>query len=211
MKSVHIAALLAAVATRDFVMLTDAFSKTRLERIKPPTKLKRALRAFVAYAQDYPARYRLLLIRELLRREALSKPRQWAHSLSSPPSFRSVRTPRRCLKCRNLELASLIYGSVHGLIDLQVGGRMRKEKGLKDEPAPETDRRDEVRYMCGIDSFKHCSWPIQYWGLKLEVLNKELGGQLRWECPSGFNSQVALQATADTLQSSEWPSKFVNL
>ena len=30
----------------------------------------------------------------------------------------------------NVELTGLIYTLVHGLIDIQAGGRMRKEKGL---------------------------------------------------------------------------------
>jgi hypothetical protein len=41
---------------------------------------------------------------------------------------------------------------------------------------------EKVRYMCGIDTFQALQLALSILGVELEVLNKELGGRLRWEC-----------------------------
>lgn len=40
----------------------------------------------------------------------------------------------------------------------------------------------KVRHACGIDSFQALHLALSILGVELEVLNKELGGKLRWEC-----------------------------
>ncbi len=124
-------ALLAAVAIQDFTMLTTAFTAARQMRVKPLSKLKRALTVFVSYSQGFPARYRLLF----------SDPDIAAHggdleaaALRTFAEFAAIvqgcQDENDLPNVSNPELTSLIYASVHGLIDLQAGGRMRKEKGL---------------------------------------------------------------------------------
>lgn len=125
-------ALLRAVAMQDFAALTNAFVEVRQLRIEPLAKLKQALTVFVSYGQEYPARYRLLYsdsniaaqggdpeaaIKPFAEVAAIVQECQDAGDLPDVP---------------NVELTGLIYASVHGLIDLQVGGRMRQEKGLTD-------------------------------------------------------------------------------
>lgn len=125
-------ALLRAVAIQDFAALTNAFAEVRQLRLKPLAKLKRALMVFVSYAQEHPARYRLLYsdpdiaaqsgdleaaIKPFAEVAAIVQECQDAGDLPDVP---------------NVELTGLIYASVHGLIDLQAGGRMRQEKGLTD-------------------------------------------------------------------------------
>lgn len=45
---------------------------------------------------------------------------------------------------------------------------------------------EKVRYVCGIDPFQALQLAFSTVGVELEVLNKELGGRLRWECdPAG--------------------------
>jgi hypothetical protein len=41
---------------------------------------------------------------------------------------------------------------------------------------------EKVRYVCGIDPFQALQLALSTLGVELEVLNKELGGRLRWEC-----------------------------
>jgi AcrR family transcriptional regulator len=53
-------AILAAVVTDDFVMLSDAFRSIRLSAASPMDKLRRALTVFIEFGQDKPARYRLM-------------------------------------------------------------------------------------------------------------------------------------------------------
>ena len=53
-------ALLAAIAERDFVMLTTTFERTRSGQGTPIERLKAGLDAFIRYGRDYSARYRLL-------------------------------------------------------------------------------------------------------------------------------------------------------
>ncbi|OLV15345.1 TetR/AcrR family transcriptional regulator [Deinococcus marmoris] len=124
-------ALLRAVAQQDFAALTHAFAEVRQLRVQPLLKLKQALTAFISYGQEHPARYRLLFsdpsiaaqggafeaaaIQPFLEIAAIVQECQDAHDLPD---------------VSNVELTGLIYASVHGLIDLQAGGRMRQEKGL---------------------------------------------------------------------------------
>lgn len=124
-------ALLAAVAIQDFIMLTTAFAAARQMRAKPLSKLKRALTVFVSYSQKFPARYRLLF----------SDPDIAAYggdlegaALRTFAEFAAIvqacQDENDLPRVSNPELTSLIYASVHGLVDLQAGGRMRQEKGL---------------------------------------------------------------------------------
>lgn len=125
-------ALLRAVAIQDFTALTKAFVEVRQLRIEPLAKLKRALRVFVSYGQEYPARYRLLYSDPDIAAgggdlEAAMKPFAEVAAI-----VQECQDAGDLPDVPNVELTGLIYASVHGLIDLQVGGRMRQEKGLTD-------------------------------------------------------------------------------
>ena len=124
-------ALLAAVAERDFGMLTASFERHRTRNGTPIGRLRDALAAFIRYGRDYPARYRLLFsdpaigaaggsleaaaLRSFAAFAALVGDAQGAGALppgSTPP------------------LAGLLYATTHGLIDLAAGGRVREQKGI---------------------------------------------------------------------------------
>lgn len=124
-------ALLRAVALQDFATLTNAFAEVRQQLVQPLSKLKRALMIFISYSQQYPARYRLLF----------SNPDIAAHGGELEAAAMRTFTEfaaivQGCQEAKdlpgvpNVQLTGLIYASVHGLIDIQAGGRMRKEKGL---------------------------------------------------------------------------------
>ena len=125
-------ALLAAVATRDFGALNELFVEASKGRARPLVKLRRALQAFVEYGRDCPARYRLLF----------SDPEIAAHGgdleVAAMRCFGTFAALiAECQQAAQLpevpaaQLAGLIYASVHGLIDLQAGGRMKSEKGFE--------------------------------------------------------------------------------
>ena len=126
-------ALLRAVAVQDFAMLTNAFVEIRQLQLEPLKKLERALKIFVSYGQDYPARYRLLFsdpnvvmqgddlevaaMCSFVECAAIVQECQDANDLPDLP---------------NVDLTGLIYASAHGFIDFQIGERMRKKTGLTD-------------------------------------------------------------------------------
>ena len=124
-------ALLAAVAERDFEMLTTSFEQERTGGGPPIDRLRGALGAFIRYGRDYPARYRLLFsdpaigtaggsleaaaLRSFTAFAALVGDAQGAGALPPGP------TP---------PLAGLLYATTHGLVDLAAGGRIREQKGI---------------------------------------------------------------------------------
>jgi len=124
-------ALLAAVAIEDFTMLTNTFIEVRRTRLKPTSKLKKALKVFAAYGHDYPARYRLLFSDPYIAAQGGNLE---AAALRSFVEFAAIvqecQQSAALPQVPNVALTGLIYASVHGLIDLNAGGRMRKEKGL---------------------------------------------------------------------------------
>ena len=124
-------ALLAAVAVRDFQALAGSFSEVRRQRVKPLTKLRRALGSFLRYGQESPARYRLLYSDPAI---AARQGELEQAALDSFTEFAAIVA--ECQAAGDLpstpaaDLAGLIFASAHGLIDLESGGRMRTEKGL---------------------------------------------------------------------------------
>ena len=127
------AALLAGVAERDFAALTDTFAAIEGEDSSPFDRLRRALDAFVDYGETNPARYRLLFGDPAiaahgggLETTALGTFAAFARLVAEAQEGRglpAMATPA---------LAGLIFAAVHGLIDLQSGGRLRAEKGASD-------------------------------------------------------------------------------
>lgn len=125
------AALLAAVAGRDFLVLTDAFAAIDRSKRAPIAKVRDALNALIAYGERYPARYRLLFSDPdiasrggELENAAMATFAAFARIIAGAQASNdlpALSTPR---------LTGLLYATVHGLIDLQAGGRLRSEKGL---------------------------------------------------------------------------------
>ena len=125
------AALLSAVATRDFQKLAGRFATSAQQHVQPLTKLKRALQAFSEYGRDYPNRYQLLFSdpqiaqqKGELQRAAMASFSAFALIVAECQQagvLPTVPTPA---------LAGLLYASVHGLIDLEASGRMKTEKGF---------------------------------------------------------------------------------
>ncbi len=125
------AALLAAVAERDFDTLTKGFLAIGRSRRKPLAKVKDALDSFVTYGEAYPARYRLLFSDPDIASRGGGLE---AAAMGSFAAFAAViegaQAAGELPMMPTAVLTGLIFATVHGLLDLQAGGRMRQEKGL---------------------------------------------------------------------------------
>jgi AcrR family transcriptional regulator len=125
-------ALMAAVATRDFMVLTEALKRAGEGRAQPLTKLRRALQAFVDYSSAYPARYRLLFGDPDIATHGGELERA---AMNTFAAFAAIvgecQSAKQLPQVPTVPLAGLIYASVHGLVDLHASGRMRSEKGFR--------------------------------------------------------------------------------
>lgn len=124
-------ALLAAVAERDFDGLAQAFQAQAGDLRDARSSLKAAVGVVIAYARDHPARYRLLFSDPGLASA------DGALQIAAFGSFQAFAAiVRRCqldASLRAMEtarLTGLIYATLHGAIDLELGGRAKEAKGL---------------------------------------------------------------------------------
>ena len=124
-------ALLAAIAERDFGMLSARFEQERTGSGTPIERLKRALGAFIQYGRDYPDRYRLLFSDPAIGAAEGSLEAAALGSFSAFAALVEECQSAGALPPRpTLALAGLLYATTHGLIDLAAGGRIREQKGL---------------------------------------------------------------------------------
>ncbi len=124
-------ALLAAVATRDFVIMADAFKAVGKSSAKPATKLMKALKVVVDFSVEHPARYRLLFHDPAI---AAQKGELEKNAFAAFAEF--VLIVQECQAAQSLPdvptttVAGLLFATMHGLIALEASGRMHAEKGL---------------------------------------------------------------------------------
>ena len=119
------------MAERDFGMLTEGFAAIGRSRRKPLAKVKGALDSFVTYGETYPARYRLLFSDPDIASRGGGLE---AAAMGSFAAFAEIIVGAQATgelpTMPTAALTGLIFATVHGLLDLQAGGRMRQEKGL---------------------------------------------------------------------------------
>lgn len=124
-------ALLAAVATADFAMLTKAFEAVRQSSIKPAGKLMKALSVVIDFSVEHPARYRLLFNDPAI---AAQKGELENTALATFGEFivivQECQAAQALPDIPDITLAGLLFATMHGLIALQASGRMHPEKGL---------------------------------------------------------------------------------
>ncbi len=124
-------ALLAAVATADFVMITEAFRSVRQSSAKPTTKLMKALGIVVSFSVEHPARYRLLF-----NDPAIAAQKGDLEKTAFTAFAEFLLMVQECQAASvlpdvpNTTLAGLLFATMHGLIALEASGRMHPEKGL---------------------------------------------------------------------------------
>lgn len=123
-------ALLAAVAERDFNTLRDAFEALEGGGHDAGTALRKAAAALIDYARKHPARYRLLFSDPGLPPEPSLK----AAAIQPFESFSRIvaraQQDRILPDIDTVSLTGLIYATLHGAIDLELGGRASGSKGL---------------------------------------------------------------------------------
>ena len=125
------AALLAGVAERDFTHFSAAFAAIQRSEQLAMDKVKAGVEAFVTYGEAHPARYRLLfgdpdIANRGGRLEvvALQAFTDFATLVAGAQDAGDLPAAPVAI------MTSLIYAVLHGLLDLQAGGRMRAEKGF---------------------------------------------------------------------------------
>ena len=124
-------ALLAAVAERDFDGLGRAFQAAADDLRDAGPSLRAAAMVLVAYARRHPARYRLLFSDPDLASGGGS---MQAAALGAFHAFGAIVQRRqasgRLQPIETARLTGLIYATLHGAIDLELGGRAKEAKGL---------------------------------------------------------------------------------
>jgi AcrR family transcriptional regulator len=123
-------AMLAAVAEADVSDLTTVFLKAG-KLANPEAAMKQAVSAFIAYGRAHPARYRLLFSDSdigrrggSLEQAALQTMQVFAGLVAAyQETGRARALPPRMV-------AALVYATLHGLVDLEIGGRTNPKKGL---------------------------------------------------------------------------------
>ena len=124
-------ALLAAVATADFLVLAKAFRKVRQSSKVSVAKLLSALQVVIDFSLEHPARYRLLFNDPTI---AAEKGELEKAAFATFGEF--VAIVQECQAAKTLPstthttLAGMLFATMHGLIALKASGRMHAEKGL---------------------------------------------------------------------------------
>jgi AcrR family transcriptional regulator len=127
-------ALLAAVAEMDLRALEAAFQRAKTRHASPLAGLRAGIAAFIAYGRKHPARYRLLFSDpELASRGGTME----VQGLRTFAAFGVLvhQCQADATLSANVEtkqLTALLYATLHGLVDLELGGRARPAKGLGD-------------------------------------------------------------------------------
>ena len=125
-------ALMAAVAEYDFRTLSDGFREAAAAAsagAEPP--LRTAGQVLIAYARAHPARYRLLFSDPDVASEGGTL------GLAAFDAFvafsaivRNGQAQGGLPSLDTVQLTGLIYATLHGAIDLELGGRAMDRKGL---------------------------------------------------------------------------------
>ncbi len=125
------AALLGGVAERDLQAFSAAFDAIDETGRSAIDKVKAALEAFITYGEEHPARYRLLFSDPDIASRGGSLE---ATAMETFAKFAGLvagaQAAGQLPALPTATLTALIYATVHGLLDLRAGGRMRQEKGF---------------------------------------------------------------------------------
>lgn len=125
--------LLAGVAERDLREFTVSFNEIESSNRAPIEKVMAVLTAFVTFGEAHPARYRLLFSDpEIASRGGSLEAVAMETFATFARIVRSAQESGHLPELATSTLTSLIYATVHGLLDFKAGGRMKTEKGLSE-------------------------------------------------------------------------------
>ncbi len=124
-------ALLAAVAERDFGRLKQAFQAQSALMPEARPALKATLMVVIAYAREHPARYRLLFSDpDLTSVDGKLETAAFGSFEAFAAIVQRCQADESLPRIETARIAGLIYATLHGAIDLELGGRAKKAKGL---------------------------------------------------------------------------------
>ncbi|AYJ48815.1 TetR/AcrR family transcriptional regulator [Rhodococcus sp. P1Y] len=126
-------ALLAAVAAQDFRAFRGIFRDAQRAKQAPEGQLTAALEDIIAFSEQHPGRYRLLLSNPIvasqegeLRDAAGDAFRTFTEIIDS------CQTVGVLPAAPNEILAGIVFATMHGLIDAQSSGRLQAGHGVND-------------------------------------------------------------------------------
>jgi AcrR family transcriptional regulator len=122
--------LLAAVATADFEAMAAQWREIRTSSDESPDRLVRVLDVAIRFADEHPARYRLLFNRpDLAAREGPLK----LAATDALNEFTALVEEQQAAgilpAARPNHLAVVLFATAHGLIDADASGRLRPKTG----------------------------------------------------------------------------------
>ena len=124
-------ALLAGVAERDFHGLRQAFQAEGETPQNALSSLRAAVMAVAAYARKHPARYRLLFSDpDLASADGALQAAAFGSFQAFAAIIQQCQSDGVLQPIETARVAGLIYATLHGAIDLEIGGRAREAKGL---------------------------------------------------------------------------------
>ena len=126
-------AILSAVAEREFHVLEAIFDRALHDSAEREIALRQAIAGYIAYGRSHPGRYRLLFsdpamvvpggALEIAAMRALTSLTVLVEAFQ--PAGRAAHWPTQ-------QVTALLYATLHGLMDIELGQRARPEKGLGD-------------------------------------------------------------------------------
>lgn len=125
--------LLSVLAANYLGRLGEAMAEAaRGEAAGPSERLRAMMEAYVRFALAGPSRYRLI------GREMSGSPRAEVHEAARGVHERYVKAVGACQEAGELpegdtvEIAAILYASVHGAVELALSGHAERDKGLGD-------------------------------------------------------------------------------
>jgi len=126
-------AILSAVAERDFRTLEALFDRALQESAEPETALRHAIAEYIAYGRSHPGRYRLLFSDPEMVVPGGTLEIAAMRALKSLTALvEAFQVAGRAAHLPTQQLTALLYATMHGMVDIELGQRARPEKGLGD-------------------------------------------------------------------------------
>jgi AcrR family transcriptional regulator len=126
-------AILSAVAERDFHTLEALFDRALRDSPEPEIALRHAIADYIAYGRSHPGRYRLLFSDpEMVVAGGALEGAAMRALKSLTALVEAFQVTGRAAHLPTQQLTALLYATLHGLVDIELGQRARPEKGMGD-------------------------------------------------------------------------------
>jgi AcrR family transcriptional regulator len=127
------AAILSAVAERDFHTLETLFDRALHDCAEPQIALHQAIAGYIAYGRSHPGRYRLLFSDpEMVVPGGTLEVAAMRALKALTVLVEAFQATGRAAHLPTQQVTALLYATLHGLMDIELGQRALPEKGLGD-------------------------------------------------------------------------------